>query len=339
MSTCPSNWLVCVRCYTYNHSAYITDAMNGFSMQQTNFPYVCCIVDDASTDNEQEVISKYIDDNFDHQSEISYKRPMHYGTLIFARHKTNLNCYFAVVLLNENHNGGAEKKAIKRSYIAQWENASKYEALCEGDDYWTDPLKLQKQVDYLESHPDCSLCFHNVIMHWEDGSQPDRTMFEIDENVKYGGWDILNNCPIQTASIVLRLDILFSKLYARARKNAVIGDYPLFLTAASYGYLHGYHKPMSVYRKHLGGATNQLYSNTSIFYRYMRQLENIPIIFGKEYNSTVKDFVCSRYISNALGYAKKHMWKDVAKCIYRSFSLSISQTIKEIGKYLKFKLK
>ncbi len=53
-------WQVCVKCFTYNHASYIEDAMNGFTMQQTNFPFVCTIVDDASTDGEQDVIKKYL---------------------------------------------------------------------------------------------------------------------------------------------------------------------------------------------------------------------------------------------------------------------------------------
>ena len=54
------DFMVMVRCYTYNHSAYITDALNGFTMQQTNFPFVIVLVDDASTDGEQEIIQEYI---------------------------------------------------------------------------------------------------------------------------------------------------------------------------------------------------------------------------------------------------------------------------------------
>ena len=94
---------VAVRCMTYNHSKYITDTMNGFAMQQTNFPFVCMIVDDASTDGEQEVIKQYIDHHFDYNKDgISYNKQTEYAEIIFARHKTNKNCYFAVLFLKEN---------------------------------------------------------------------------------------------------------------------------------------------------------------------------------------------------------------------------------------------
>lgn len=68
-------FLVNVTCLTFNHSNYIIDTMNGFCMQETNFPFICCILDDASTDGEQSIIKKYIEDNFDlsETSEYYYK--------------------------------------------------------------------------------------------------------------------------------------------------------------------------------------------------------------------------------------------------------------------------
>ena len=154
-------WHVCVRCFTFNQAPYIIDTMDGFTQQTTDFPYVCCIVDDASTDGEQEIIKKYIMENFEKpDSRFSYIEQKEYGTLFFVRHKINPNCYFTVVLLEQNHTGNQELKKKKRGYIADWEEFSRYEAICEGDDYWCDNNKLQKQVDFLETHPEYSLCFH-----------------------------------------------------------------------------------------------------------------------------------------------------------------------------------
>lgn len=140
--------MVRVSCMTYNHASYIIDAMNGFVKQQTSFPFVCIIVDDASTDGEQEVLRKYVNENFDLQEEsIAYDKETNYGHVTYARHATNKNCFFAVVYLNENHY--SQKKA-KSPYLTEWLDA-KYVAFCEGDDFWTDPLKLQKEIDVLES--------------------------------------------------------------------------------------------------------------------------------------------------------------------------------------------
>ena len=95
---------VTVSCMTYNQSKYITDTMNGFTMQQTDFPFVCTIVDDASTDGEQEVISKYLEENFDFSDDsVAYHKETDYAHITYAQHKTNKYCFFAVLYLKENH--------------------------------------------------------------------------------------------------------------------------------------------------------------------------------------------------------------------------------------------
>lgn len=99
-----NNFTVFIRCSTYNHAPFIEDTMNGFVMQKTNFPYVCCILDDCSTDGEQEVIKKYLDDNFDFgENYMVSKEETDDYKLIGARHKFNRNCFFAVFFLKYNH--------------------------------------------------------------------------------------------------------------------------------------------------------------------------------------------------------------------------------------------
>ena len=156
---------VYVRCYTYNQASYIVDALNGFTMQQTDFPYVCIIVDDASIDGESYVIKQYLADHFDLDNNcVRRTEETEDYYLIFARHKTNLNCYFAVLLLKYNH----YHKKPKAPYFKEWTENVKYVALCEGDDYWTDSRKLQMQVDFLDTHPDYSLCCHRFKIYHED---------------------------------------------------------------------------------------------------------------------------------------------------------------------------
>ena len=95
---------VSVRCFTFNQAKYIEDTMNGFVMQQTDFPFVCCIVDDASTDGEQDVIKKYMDMHFDYSpNSVSFEKETDYAYIHYAQHKENKNCYFAVLFLKENH--------------------------------------------------------------------------------------------------------------------------------------------------------------------------------------------------------------------------------------------
>ncbi len=147
-------WMVRVSCMTYNHAPYITDALNGFCMQETTFPFICTIVDDASTDGEQEVIKQYLQKHFDlEDGSIVRNEETDDYVLTFARHKTNKNCYFAVLYLKYNH---YSVKKSKLPYIEKWCDNCKYIACCEGDDYWIDKTKLQKQVELLESHPKVS---------------------------------------------------------------------------------------------------------------------------------------------------------------------------------------
>lgn len=154
--------LVCVRSITYNHAPYIADAMNGFCMQKTSFPFVCAVIDDCSTDGEQEVISNYLHEHFDleDQSVVRNEETDDYK-LIYARHKENHNCFFVVLYLKYNHYS-IGKSHLKNQYIKEWYDSAKYIALCEGDDYWTDPFKLQKQVEVMELHTECTICYGKV---------------------------------------------------------------------------------------------------------------------------------------------------------------------------------
>lgn len=128
-------------------------------MQQTTFPFVAMVVDDASTDGEQDVIAAYVEEHFDTQdSDIAYKKETDYAHITFARHKTNKNCYIVVLYLKENHY--SKKLSYKKlEYLSEWRDTTKYEAFCEGDDYWIDPLKLQKQVEYFKLHKNCGLVY------------------------------------------------------------------------------------------------------------------------------------------------------------------------------------
>lgn len=151
---------VCIRCYTYNQANYIQDTLDGFCMQETSFPFICCIVDDASTDGEQKVINKYVEDNFDCTvGSCFFNRETDYAFISYAQHKTNKNCFFAILYLKENH---YSSKKPKLQYLEEWRKECEYDALCEGDDYWSHPYKLQIQVDFLDIHPECGMTYSKV---------------------------------------------------------------------------------------------------------------------------------------------------------------------------------
>ncbi len=242
------NYIVRAHCATYNHSAYITDALNGFVMQQTDFPFVCTIMDDASTDGEQDVIRRYVEDNFYLQdASVAYERDTDYGHVTFAQHKTNKNCFFAVILLKENHYSQRKSKA---SYLTEWMD-TKYIALCEGDDYWTDPLKLQKQVDFMEKHPECCLCCSDARI-LESGEFVSWKRYETDcmvppEDIIIGGglW-------LQTPTFLYRRATYYD--YPDCCKKCHVGDYPLIIWAALNGGVHYLSDVTTVYRHKSEGS-------------------------------------------------------------------------------------
>lgn len=141
------NRLLSIQCLVYNHEPYLRQCLDGFIMQKTNFDYEVVVHDDASTDNSASIISEYT---------------RRYPKLIKPIYESE-NLYSRV--------------GNKISFIINEKCSGKYIALCEGDDYWTDPLKLQKQINFLEANLEYSMCFHNTIEHYEFDEKADRIFF------------------------------------------------------------------------------------------------------------------------------------------------------------------
>ena len=154
-----NKYLVGVRCVTYQHEKFIKDALDGFAMQQTDFPFLVMLIDDASTDGTQDVINRFLEDNFVLGEEnFAWRTNTDDAVTTFARHKKNTNCHILSLNLKVNL---WKNRAKKDSLLGDYLDSYKYLALCEGDDYWTDPLKLQKQVDILEKDETLMACCTN----------------------------------------------------------------------------------------------------------------------------------------------------------------------------------
>ena len=130
--------MVTIRCITYNHELYIRQCLDGFVMQKTNFRFIAIVHDDASTDGNADIIKEYA---------------KKYPDIIHPILQTE----------NQHSKGFKEAKEMLINLCLQ----SKYVAYCEGDDYWTDPLKLQKQFDFMEANPEYAACFHPARIHYE----------------------------------------------------------------------------------------------------------------------------------------------------------------------------
>lgn len=191
--------LVSICCITYNHENYIRDAIEGFLMQKTSFPIEIIIHDDASTDNTAQIIKEYEDKYPD---------------------------LFCNIFQNENQWSKGGGSIYARFVYPQ--ARGKYIALCEGDDYWTDPLKLQKQVDFLEENPDYGLVHTNfVINNTKTGIK------QISNGYFLNGQTIedylVGKFHIATLTTCFRKDLLDKIDSSYLKQNFSMGDHPMWI--------------------------------------------------------------------------------------------------------------
>lgn len=239
-------YMVCVQCHTYNHIHYIEEALYGFEIQNTSFPVVYIVIDDASTDGTQVFLRQWAVDNLDeNEKDFAYRRSTSYGEVIHARNRNNNKATFVIILLSENHyqNGRNE---VKDTYMAEWVGQSKYLAFCEGDDYWFMPYKLQRQIDFLEKNQDYSLCFHNAVIVYDDISKAAKVFNDVKEDCEITMEQLLGKWIVPTASIVFRSSVL--PLFP-VSKPFISGDWRLILHCAAFGKVWAMKAVMSVYRK------------------------------------------------------------------------------------------
>lgn len=234
---------VCVKCWTYNHAPYITDALDGFVNQRTDFPYVCIIVDDASTDGEPDVVRDYLSKHFELvDNTVVRNEETNDYVLSFARHKTNRNCFFAVYYLKYNHHG----KKSKSLYFDYWAKSIKYQAMCEGDDYWIDPYKLSRQVALMEEHPEYSMCVENG--YWLDLRTKEMSPFSTNPEKDISIEEMLICRQFPTASVMFRSE--FASGFGKLHKPVL--DTSIWVYLATKGVIHYLPIISSVYRRGCG---------------------------------------------------------------------------------------
>lgn len=216
--------IVTVVITSYNYGGYIRDALDGVLSQRVNFNYEILINDDASTDNSVAILKEY-------QSKYPDK--------------------FNVIYQKENQ----YSKGIRPWFNILFPLAQgKYIALCEGDDYWTDPLKLQKQVDFLEANKEYALCFHNSeVINERYNNKPKRYLLVNETNkTKYTTSDILQQWFIPTASIVFRKAMFTLPKWFL---NMASGDMVLVFLLSLKGPLYYMDETMAIYRLHKKGIS------------------------------------------------------------------------------------
>ena len=198
--------LVTVQCLAYNHEKYIRDALDGFVSQKTDFRFEVIIHDDASTDKTADIIREYAE-------KYDFIKP---------------------IFQTENQYRKGVWIAKEFIYpIAQ----GKYMAYCEGDDYWTDEYKLQKQVDFMEAHPEYSSVSSSYNVITEDGKSIIRVVRTLkNEGTVDPGVAIEYNNPPQLASQMFRMDVV--KELPLSFRGCGVGDYALLLYSITRGKLY-----------------------------------------------------------------------------------------------------
>lgn len=258
------NILVAIHCLAYNHEPYISECLDGFVMQKTNFKFVAIVHDDASTDGTAAIIREYAEK---------------YPEIIYP------------ILETENQWSKPDGSLGRIMSNAIIDTGAKYVAMCEGDDYWIDPYKLQKQVDFMEKNPNCSVTFHRYKIYDEENNswRDDRCSIYLNneqEFVRISVENFLNNWVTQPVTMVFRSNLnLGNNIPYRLRRDQHLIYH---LLKEGDGYILNFEA--AIYREHNGG----IHSKTPL----VDQCKVAVIIASELYKYNGTDILKRNYINN-----------------------------------------
>lgn len=285
--------MVSVLCLAYNHEKYIRQCLNGFVIQNTSFPFEVLIHDDASTDRTADIIREYE-----------------------ARYPDIIKPVY------QAENQHSKHVPIFKNFLLP-KAQGKYIALCEGDDCWLDPMKLQKQVDALETYSECKMSVCKVKIIEEDGSETgscypskevapgilDSKQF-LEAAMKY---------YFHTSSYVMEKN-LYAQFITEPpifRQVADVGDQPLLLYFGSIGPVYYIGDSMSCYRRNAAGSwTVRTHSNHDILVQHSEHMIQMVAEFDKYTNYVYHD-ICEQRRSD---YELYHV------CLKRDFKAFFQMT-------------
>lgn len=255
---------VYVNTNTYNQSQYIEDCLNGVAMQETDFPFVHHVIDDASTDGEQETIKEWMNRECIMDDAECFDNNI--CSIFLAKNRRNNNCTVVAYFLKKNLYSTPEKK---ENLCKPWRNACLYEALCEGDDYWICPDKLQRQYNLLEEHPEYSLCHHNNFILQEGKLSKRKGLIPYEQDLL----SIAENNTVRTQTM------FFRNIGEPVIPEDFPFKYPVYqffmnLRLAEFGKIIYIDEPMAVYRVNPGGI-HSMKKTRQQFKMAMGNLENM----------------------------------------------------------------
>jgi glycosyltransferase involved in cell wall biosynthesis len=275
--------LISVCMIIYNHEKYVAEAIDNVLMQKLNADYEIVIGEDCSTDKTREIV-------------LDYKK----------RYPDKIK-----LLLRANNIG------MMRNFIDTLKACSgKYIAICEGDDFWTDPNKLQKQVDFLENHLECSLCFHNAEVFYEDNIREPWNYNPPDQKEISSIDDLWGRNFIATCSVMFRSSII-EKL-PEWYYNAIFGDWGLYVINAQFGKIGYINEVMGKYRIHGSGVWSGL-NEIQMLKNYIRFYEKMNPIFNFKYKRQIKPFLSEKYFMLANIYDKEGNSEQTKKNLEKYF--------------------
>jgi glycosyltransferase involved in cell wall biosynthesis len=287
---CDSNMinpLVSVCCLAYNQESFIVQAIEGFLIQKTNFPIEIIIHDDASTDKTAQIIKEYVKD---------------FPELIVPIFQTE-NQYSTRYL------------SILNSFVFPLARG-KYIAICEGDDYWTDPLKLQKQVDFLEANPDYGMVYTNAKVYHQDSRVFEKRGLVSVKNLLFE--QLLTNVNIPALTVLIRNSFVVqyrNEIQPELRKW-LMADYPLWLFTAKKSKLKYLDDITAVYRvlKESGSHSSSSQKNLA----FLLSIFEIRIFFSSKYhvNDQIILSIMNDYYKKTIYYAlQNNDFIHVEECV------------------------
>ena len=293
--------VVIVEMATYNHEPYIARAIESVMMQKTSFKYMLLICEDSSTDNSQRICLEY-------KRQFPDKIELHLNT----------------------KNLGMSINSQKMHGLSFKSNA-KYIAMCDGDDYWIDDRKLQKQIDFLEANHDFSICFHRVMELYSNALVEVEKMNVSPSPIVYSIEDLAKGNFMHTPSVVFR-NGLINEL-PDWFDAAPIGDYVIHMLNARFGKIYYMPDAMAVYRRGVGVhstlSTRTIFTNT---------ITVLKLLLTVQFDSDVRSLLKQTLKSNENSLLK---WRYKKIYALRNFVLNATglRWLKRwLGNFLKTKL-
>ena len=281
--------LVSILCITFNHEKYIAQAIEGFLIQKTNFKFEIIIHDDASTDKNVEIIKSY-----------QIKNPE----------------LFKCIFQTENQYSKKDGSLENAIFGAP---RGKYIALCEGDDYWTDPYKLQKQVDFLENNEEYGLVHHEADYFFQKNGESVKNHHQTNKINPSNGFvfeELLSNNNIYTPTVMFKASLLkhFMDIDVNVRSKFLMGDYVMWLEFSQHCKFYYISESMATYRVLENSASKSTSYEKDI--SFLNSYCDIKLFFANRFtpkNITIKIIDQAR-LSASMYNAIKYKKNKEARC-------------------------